>query len=195
MNEYILDLTTIDYFSLISAVVIIMGAVIAMKELFEKFCSITGIEFSWIKAKKEMRECQVTVKKELAELRERQDLFEKEHRENIQRRDVFNKEIISAIEAIKNTISDMRKDIDRREAEKKFEKLRDDILNFANELSTKKTVSEELISNVYRKINYYNNLHNQYGFENSQAPASIEAIKLKYQDMILKGQITKKEED
>lgn len=195
MNEYLLDLTSIDYFSLISAVVIIMGAVVALKELVEKFCAVAGIEFAWIKEKNEMRECQQTVKQELAELRERQDIFEADHKSNIEKRNQFNKDIIESIEAVKNTIAEMGKDIERREAEKKFEKLRDDILNFANDLPTRKTVSEELIANIYKKIDMYNNLHNEYKFENSQAPVSIEVIKQRYQEMLKNGQIVKKEDD
>ena len=195
MNEYILDLTSIDYFSLISAVIIIMGAIVAVKELFEKFCHVAGIEFSWIKAKNEMRECQTAVKRELAELQERQSNFEEEHRENIKKRNEFNQEIITSIGEIKEEITKMNIEIDRREALKKFEKLRDDILNFANELPTRATISEELISNVYSKINQYNILHDKYKFENSQAPVSIDVIKQRYHEMLKEGKITKKGED
>lgn len=195
MNEYIVDLLSIDYFSLISAIVIIMGAIIALKELFEKFCNIAGIEFSWIKAKREMKECQLTVKKELADLKERQDKFEREHRENIEKRDQFNKEIIAAINMIKDSIVDFKADIERKEAEKKFEKLRDDIINFANELSNRESISEELIENIYKKINMYESIHKQYEFENNQAPVSIEVIKQKYQEMLKNGQIKKREDD
>lgn len=191
MNEYIVDLMSIDYFSLISAIVIIMGAIIALKELFEKFCNAVGIEFSWIKAKNEMKQCQNTVKVELADLQKRQDKFEKEHKENIEKRNQFNEEIISAIRDIRNTISDMRTDIERREAEKKFENLRDDIINFANELSLRESVSHELIANIYKKINYYERLHKEYNFENNQAPVSIEVIKQKYQEMLKSGHVTK----
>ena len=195
MNEYILDLTSIDYFSLISAIIIIMGAIVATKELIEKFCRIAGIEFSWIKAKNEMRECQTAVKRELAELQERQSKFEEEHEESMKKRNEFNKEIIASIVAIKNEITKMNEDIERREALKKFEKLRDDILDFANDLPNRTTVSEELITNIYNKINMYNRLHNEYKFENSQAPVSIEVIKQRYQEMLKDGKITKRESE
>lgn len=202
MNEYIQDLASIDYLSLITSIVIIMGVVVSLKSLIEKFCETVGIEFSWIRERnirkqknEEMKECQSTIKRELRELRERQDVFEKEHRENIEKRDEFDKEIISAINTIKDSIVDFKADIERKEAEKKFEKLRDDIVNFANELALRDTVSSELMENVYRKINVYHSLSEEYGFKNSQAPVSIDAIKQKYQEMILSGHITKKEED
>lgn len=195
MNEYIVDLMSIDYFSLISAIVIIMGAIIALKELFEKFCGIVGIEFAWIKAKNEMRECQITVKKELADLQDRQDKFEKEHKENIAKRNEFNGQIIESIKEIKTEISELNRSIERREAEKRFEKLRDDIVEFASGLATRETVSSELMENIYRKIGLYESLHEEFGFKNSQAPISIEVIKKKYEDMLLKGQVTKKEEN
>ena len=202
MNGYIQDLASIDYFSLISSIVVVMAAILAIKELIERFCNSVGIEFSWIREKKEriqkdkeMKECQTTIKRELRELKERQDRFEKEHRESVKKRDASNKEIISAINTIKDSITDFKSDIERKEAEKKFEKLRDDIVNFANELALRDTVSSELMENVYRKINVYHSLSEEYGFKNSQAPVSIKAIEQKYQEMILSGHITKKEED
>ena len=195
MNEYIKDLVTIDYLSLITSVVIIMGAVVALKELLERFCNTVGIELYWVREKRELKDCQETVKKELADLRERQDRFEQEHRVSIERRNQFNEQIISSINMIKDSIVDFKADIERKEAEKKFEKLRDDIVSFANELALRDTVSAELMENIYRKIVAYESLHEEFGFKNNQAPVSIKAIEQKYQEMILSGHITNKEEE
>ena len=195
MNEYIVDLASIDYLSLITSVVIIMGAVVALKELLERFCNAVGIELYWVREKRELKNCQETVKKELADLRERQDRFEQEHKINIEKRNQFNEQIISSINMIKDSIVDFKSDIERKEAEKKFEKLRDDIVSFANELALRDTVSSELMENIYRKIRAYESLHEEFGFKNNQAPVSIKAIEHKYQEMILSGHITKKEED
>lgn len=195
MNEYIKDLVTIDYLSLITSVVIIMGAVVALKELLERFCNTVGIELYWVREKRELKDCQETVKKELADLRERQDRFEQEHRVSIERRNQFNEQIISSINMIKDSIVDFKADVERKEAEKKFEKLRDDIVSFANELALRDTVSAELMENIYRKIVAYESLHEEFGFKNNQAPVSIKAIEQKYQEMILSGHITNKEEE
>lgn len=202
MNEYIHDLASIDYLSLVSSIVIIIAAFLALKELIERFCNTVGIEFSWIREKhekeqkdKEMKECQTTIKRELRELKERQDVFEQEHRESLEKREEFNREVISAINMIKDSIVDFKADIERKEAEKKFEKLRDDIVNFANELALRDTVSSELMENIYRKINQYDSIRDEYHFKNNQAPISIKVIEQKYQDMILSGHITNKEED
>lgn len=194
MNEYIQDLASIDYLSLLTSAVIVMSAILALKSLVEKFCDAVGIEFSWIKEKKELKACQTTIKHELRELKGRQDVFEKEHRENIEKRDEFNKEIISAINMIKDSIVDFKADIERKEAEKKFEKLRDDIVNFANELALRDTVSSELMENVFKKVKAYESLSQEYNFKNNQAPISIKAIEQKYQDMILSGHIVKEED-
>lgn len=195
MNEYIKDLASIDYLSLITSVVIIMGAVVALKELLERFCNAVGIELYWVREKRELKNCQETVKKELTELKERQDRFEQEHKINIEKRNQFNEQIITAINTIKDSIVDFKSDIERKEAEKKFEKLRDDIVSFANELALRDTVSSELMENIYRKIVAYESLHEEFGFKNNQAPVSIKAIEQKYQEMILSGHITKKEEE
>lgn len=195
MNEYIKDLASIDYLSLITSVVIIMGAVVALKELLERFCNTIGIELYWVREKRELKDCQETVKKELADLRERQDRFEQEHKINIEKRNQFNKQIISSINMIKDSIIDFKADVERKEAEKKFEKLRDDIVGFANELALRDTVSAELMENIYRKIVAYESLHEEFGFKNNQAQVSIKAIEQKYQEMILNGHITNKEEE
>lgn len=195
MNEYIKDLASIDYLSLITSVVIIMGAVVALKELLERFCNTVGIELYWVREKRELKNCQESVKKELADLRERQDKFEQEHKINIEKRNQFNEQIISSINMIKDSIVDFKSDVERKEAEKKFEKFRDDIVSFANELALRDTVSAELMENIYRKIVAYESLREEFGFKNNQAPVSIKAIEQKYQEMILNGHITNKEEE
>ena len=195
MNEYITDLASIDYLSLLTSAVIVMSAILALKSLVEKFCDAVGIEFSWIKEKREMRECQTTIKKRLKDLQEKQDRFEKQHEENVKKRNEYNEKIMSSIESLQKSIISLEEEMKVREAKNKFERLRDDIVNFANELASRDTVSSELMENYFKKIGKYESLSHEYNFKNNQAPVSIEVIKMKYQDMLLKGQITKKEED
>ena len=195
MNEYITDLASIDYLSLLTSAVIVMSAILALKSLVEKFCDAVGIEFSWIKEKREMRECQTTIKKRLKDLQEKQDRFEKQHKENVKKRNEYNEKIMSSIESLQKSIISLEEEMKVREAKNKFERLRDDIVNFANELASRDTVSSELMENYFKKIGKYESLSHEYHFKNNQAPVSIEVIKMKYQDMLLKGQITKKEED
>lgn len=195
MNEYIQDLASIDYLSLLTSAVIVMSAILALKSLVEKFCDAVGIEFSWIKEKREMRECQTTIKKRLKDLQEKQDRFEKQHEENVKKRNEYNEKIMSSIESLQKSIISLEEEMKVREAKNKFERLRDDIVNFANELASRDTVSSELMENYFKKIGKYESLSHEYNFKNNQAPVSIEVIKMKYQEMLLKGQITKKEED
>lgn len=195
MVEYIQDLASIDYLSLLTSAVIVMSAILALKSLIEKFCDAVGIEFSWIKEKREMRECQTTIKKRLKDLQEKQDRFEKQHEENVKTRNEYNEKIMSSIESLQKSIISLEEEMKMREAKNKFERLRDDIVNFANELASRDTVSSELMENYFKKIGKYESLSHEYHFKNNQAPVSIEVIKMKYQDMLLKGQITKKEED
>ena len=102
---------------------------------------------------------------------------------------------MSSIESLQKSIISLEEEMKMREAKNKFERLRDDIVNFANELASRDTVSSELMENYFKKIGKYESLSHEYNFKNNQAPVSIEVIKMKYQDMLLKGQITKKEED
>ena len=194
MENYLPQLLSIDYINLLSAVAIIMAATIAIKELIEKFCKATGIEFAWIRSNRERRECERKIRDDLDAITERQKDLEERYINAVKSRDKFNTEIIDNMQLLKEKIISLSETMERREAEKRFEKLRDDILTFANELSSKTHISEEYISNVYHKINEYEKLHEQYEFQNNQAPASIAAITVKYQEMLLNGQITKDDE-
>lgn len=191
MNDYLTQLLSIDYISLLSAVAIIMGATVAIKELIEKFCKATGIEFAWIRSNRERQETEKKIREDLEVITRRQKDLEERHANDVKSRDKFNQEIIDNMELLKEKITSLSETMERREAEKRFERLRDDILTFANELSSRTHISEEYISNIYRKINEYEKLHDQYDFQNNQAPASIAAITVKYQEMLLNGQITK----
>lgn len=191
MNDYLTQLLSIDYISLLSAVAIIMGATVAIKELIEKFCKATGIEFAWIRSNRERQESEKKIREDLEVITRRQKDLEEQHANDVKSRDKFNQEIIDNMELLKEKITSLSETMERREAEKRFERLRDDILTFANELSSRTHISEEYISNIYRKINEYEKLHDQYDFQNNQAPASIAAITVKYQEMLLNGQITK----
>lgn len=189
MNDYITQLASLHWLDLLTAVGVIVVGSVGIKEALVKFCDSFDIQFGFIKERKEMKECQDTVKKELKNLSDRQTIFEKEHKRNIEVRDAFNKEVMGCITELKNDISNLSQEMERREAEKKFEKLRDDIIKAANELSTKSQVSGEYISYIYGKINTYESIHEKYGFTNNQAPASIAAITAKYQEMLARGQI------
>ena len=161
----------------------------AIKELLERFCKAFGVEFSWIRENRERSECEKRIKADLEIISEKEKVLETQRENDRIIRDKFNKDIMDSMEMLQNNLNSLSDSIERREAEKKFERLRDDILGFANQLSSKDTITDELISHIYKKINTYEELQNKYKFQNNQTPASIAAITARYQQMLINGQV------
>lgn len=182
---------SINYVDFLLALITVVVGMTATKELLEKFCKAFGIEFSWIRQNRERSECEKKIKADLDAIRERQKTLEVQQEKDRIIREEFNKSVIESISALRVNLDDLSNSIERREAEKKFEKLRDDILSFANQLSSQDTINDELISHIYNKINTYEELQEKYKFQNNQTPASIAAITARYQQMLINGQVEK----
>ena len=189
MNQHLLNILSIDYVSLLLALGTIIVGFVAIKKAVEEFCQTFGIELKYLREKQEQSECQKEVKSRLAELNERQDKFEHQHEENIKARDKFNKEIIDSINELKADIVDMRDEMEIREAEKRFKKLRYDILNFANQAVSAKQISAEMIDQIFEECGEYEKLSKDYGFKNDRVNVSISVIKDKYEELLKEGKI------
>ena len=194
MNQALMDLLTLNYFdSLLAFGTIVVGSVI-IKEAIEKFCTTFGIEFAWIRKRKERDEREQRIDEKLALLEKKQKELEEMEENETKMREEYDQKIIDALEGLQKNLRDLRDDIEKREAERQFKKLRYDILNFANQITLKSEVSAELISQVYREIHEYETLVKEYGFKNNQVNASVDVITRKYQEMLLQGKIVKNEE-
>lgn len=191
MEEYVMKLATIDYFSLVSTIVIIMVALVALKELLEKFCKMVGIEFSWIRNKRERLEFEAKTFEELETLANRQEELERLRRIDAENREKFNKNMEDNMESLKDDILSLSKSIELREAKKTFKKLRFDILDFADRIARTNGINSEYVEQIYSEIETYRELEKQYGFENGQASASIAVIQKKYEELLLEGKIIK----
>ena len=191
MNQHLLNIMSIDYVSLLLALGTIVVGFVAIKKALEEFCQTFGIELKYIREKREQMECQTEVKSKLAELNERQDKFEHQHEESIKARDKFNKEIIECINDLIADLVDMRDEIEIREAEKRFKKLRYDILNFANQIASAQQISAEMIDQIFDECNEYEKLSEDFGFKNDRVNVSMSVIKSKYEELLKEGRITK----
>lgn len=191
MNQHLLNIMSIDYVSLLLALGTIVVGFVAIKKALEEFCQTFGIELKYIREKREQKECQTEVKSRLAELNERQNKFEHQHEENIKARDKFNKEIMERINDLKADIIDMRDEIEIREAEKRFKKLRYDILNFANQIVSAQQISAEMIDQIFDECSEYDKLSEDFGFKNNRVNVSMSVIKSKYEELLKEGRITK----
>lgn len=163
----------------------------AIKKGVEEFCKTFGIRLRYLEEKQEMKSCQTEVKTRLAELSARQDKFEHQHEENIKARDKFNNKMIECINDIKADIVDMRDEIEIREAEKRFKKLRYDILNFANQIVSAQQISAEMIDQIFEECAEYEKISEGYGFKNDRVNVSMSVIRSKYEELLKEGRITK----
>lgn len=185
----IFDLFSLNYVdSLLAIITIIIGSV-ALKEALERFCKTFGIELAWIRKRREQEEREKRIDEKLNILEKKQrELEEMESAESVLREE-YDQKIITAIDTLQDNLTALGKDIETREAERQFKKLRYDILNFANQITLKTEVSTELISQVYREIHEYESLVEDYGFKNNQVDASVGVITKKYQEMLIQGKI------
>ena len=193
MNGKIIELMSIDYPSFLAAMVTIIAGFLAIKEILERFCKAVGIEFSWIKSRRETQECQQTIKHDLEELAKRQRELKEERKRDMDERARFDNEIKKCIEGIKQEIADLGEHIEKREAEKRFKKLRFDILNFADRISKSESISSELVEQVFDEIQDYENLVSEYEFKNNRVNASIVVIQQKYQELLMQGKVFKED--
>ena len=189
MNQHLINLMSIDYFSLLLALGTVMIGFTAIKKGVEEFCKTFGIRLRYLEEKQEMKSCQTEVKTRLAELSSRQDKFEHQHEENIKARDKFNNKMIECINELKEDIINLRQEIEYREAEKRFKKLRFDLLNFASRIAQSEEITGELISQVNHEITEYEDLVKQYDFKNNRVNASIKIIQEKYEQLLREGKI------
>lgn len=193
MSEQLVALLSVDYFSFVIALATVIAGTVAVKEGVERFCRAVGIEFSWIRAKREQKECQEKIRKDLDDITKRQTELEDLRKTDIEAKEEFNKMMVESVNSIKDDIVELKKDIDVREAEKRFRKLRYDILNFANQISQAHQVSAELVDQIYEEITEYEELSERYQFKNNRVNASVNVIQAKYQELLQNGQIIGKE--
>ena len=194
MNEYILKMASIDYLTLLTSIAIIVVGSVAIKEGIERFCNMVGIEFSWIREKRDREAREKKMEEELDNLTERQWELEELHKQDIESRDEFNKTIVESIASVKDDIASLARHIDVKEAEKRFKKLRFDILNFADRISKSEQISAELIDQIFREISEYEELSNKYKFSNNRVNSSVKVIQAKYEELLLLGKIIKEDE-
>ena len=195
MNEYILQLASLDYLKLLMALGTVVVGSVVIKEALMKFCTTFGIEFSWIRTKRERKEYEKEIRADLDALIKRQENLERIHEEAMEARIEFNQNIQNNVNSLKDEIISMEKRIEIREAEKRFRKLRFDILNFADKISKSESVMAEMIDQIFEECSEYEELSKKYKFKNNRVNSSIKVIQKKYEELLLTGKILDGESD
>ena len=189
MLSDIIALLSVDYVAFFAALVTVIVGFIALKELAEKFCTTFGIKLRYLEEKKEMKKCQTEVKMSLNDLKERQDRFEVQHKENMDAREEFNTKVMQSIADLKDNIDNMRVEIERREARKRFKKLRYDLLNYSDKIVNSEYVSADMMAEIKDEISEYHNISEKYSFENNRVNVSISIIEQKYDELLKAGKV------
>lgn len=194
MNQHLVDMLSIDYAALLLSLGTIIVGGIAIKETLEKFCKTFGIKLKYIEEKEEAKKCQTEVKSGLKELTARQTKLEQLREKDVADSRKKDEEIVGLVNSLQSNIQNLAHDIEYREAEARFKKLRYDICNFAVRISRNpEDASVDLIKNLYEEITEYESLTEKYSFKNNRVNDSIEKIKNKYHEMLDIGLIKEDE--
>jgi len=193
MNDYVKWLSSINYPALLSAVCMVVVGSVAAKEAVIKFCDSFGIEFSWVRAKREREDTEAKIEEDMKTLADKQVELENLRKQDIEKRDEFEKTIVANIDSLKDDISTLANQIEVREAKKRFRKLRFDILNFADRIVNSEQISAELIDQIFDEISEYEELSHEYEFKNNRVNSSVKVIQAKYEELLKQGKIYKGE--
>jgi hypothetical protein len=181
---------SIDYTALLLSLGTIIIGGVAIKEALEKFCKAFGIKLKYVEEREEAKKCQTEVKAGLKDLAEKQGKLEELREKDVEMSKKTDKEIMNIVYSLKQDIQMLAYDMEVREAEARFKKLRYDICNFAVRISnSSEEISSDLIKNLYTEINEYEELAEKYNFKNNRVNDSIEVISNKYKQMLLEGKI------
>lgn len=194
MNQHLIDMLSIDYAALLLSLGTIVVGGLAIKEVLEKFCKAFGIRLKYVEEREEAKRCQTEVKSRLRDLAKKQGKLEELREKDVEASKKTDKEIMNIVYSLKQDIQMLSYDMEVREAEARFKKLRFNICNFAVRVSSdEEEISADLIKNMYSEINEYEELTEKYKFKNNRVNDSIEKITQKYHEMLDQGLIKEDE--
>lgn len=183
----------LDFPSLIIAIVIIMICYVGGKKLLETFLQELGITPVWIRHKIAEQEYKKNVIENLEELKTNQQDLQRLQKEDAKKFDALKNSFVDFKADVKKEIKSVNGKIEQRELEKEFKRLRWFIIEFANELPTKKSISFEVWNEIFENIRRYEELVNEHGFINNQTNSSIHVITDRYEHDIASGLVVKED--
>ena len=183
----------LDFPSLIMAVVIIMICYVAGKKLLETFLQELGITPVWVRRRVAEEEYKKNVMESLEELKVNQQALQRLQKEDTKKFEALEDSFVDFRANIKKEIKLLNGKIEQRELEKEFKRLRWFIIEFANELPTKKSVSLEVWNEIFENIRRYEELVEKHGFINNQTDSSVNVITDRYEHDIAAGLVTKED--
>lgn len=186
MTESLEALSSIDYWGFCVSLSIVICAFLAIKMGIEKLGEQIGWEVPWLKNKriqKELSEAVVGLQKEVNQHKENR-IHDREQSQKIQ------KELVDGITALANKIDDLQDKIHQNELEKKIDKLRSEIINFATALKNKNyKPSLDHYQEIFRKYDEYERILEENNMTNGLCAISIKLIRKRYEEDLLNGEL------
>lgn len=187
MHDAFKDLIVIDWASLILSVITILTSLYVLKSGIEKFCHSFGLETPWMKSRREKDEFQQNIQKICEQLEAKEEKLELQHNSDIEQLKELNSNMCESISDLKKDFASFKQGIENNELKKNIKKLRWNIINFASDISERKTVSLEQYNVIFKDIKEYEELIEKHNLKNGQVDSSVEVIKERYEQDLRNG--------
>lgn len=168
MNE-IEALLQVDFPLVLSGILVIFAGFKGVITLLEWIADKTGLEFKWLRKKREDHELLIRTANELVELRNQ--------------RNVDVEESIKHDEAIRKDLSELKEMFINRE----IDTMRWSILDFSIDISSGKKVTRESFDYILKIYDKYERLLEENRLENGLVNESIRYIREKYHEELKNG--------
>lgn len=168
MNEMI-ELTKIDYVSVLPAAVAILAGTKAILSLLESFVEKLGLETKWMRQRREEHELLIQTSQNLAAL-------QTQHEHDMQKSDRRDEEISADI-----------KKLTRMFVDKEIDDMRWEINNFATKVSEGKPCNKDSFQHCIHIYEKYEKILEDNGLENGEVNLSMELISDAYRQKLKNG--------
>lgn len=168
MNEMI-ELTKIDYVSVLPAAVAILAGTKAILSLLESFVEKLGLETKWMRQRREEHELLIQTSQNLAAL-------QTQHEHDMQKSDRRDEEISADI-----------KKLTRMFVDKEIDDMRWEINNFATKVSEGKPCNKDSFKHCIHMYEKYERILEDNGLENGEVEISMELINEAYKEKLKEG--------
>lgn len=168
MNE-IIALSQVDYMVVLSSIFVVIASFKGIVALLEWVATKTGLEFKWLRKKREDHELLMRTANELAELKNQ--------------RNIDVEESIKHDEAIRNNLSELKEMFINRE----IDTMRLEIINFAIKISEGKPCNQDGYRHCLKTFTKYEKLLEQYDMTNGEVTLSMDIINESYKEKLKNG--------
>lgn len=165
----ILDLTNINYVSLLASVFTILIGIKAAASIFEWFINKLGLETKWMREKRQNRELLLKTSENLMKLHDR-------HEKDINKSDKRDEEIYNDIKKLTQMFID-----------KEIDDMRWEINSFATKVAEGKPCNKDSFTHCIHIYEKYENILEENNMENGEVEISMEIINDAYKQKLKDG--------